>query len=180
MKNVKNEFVTIAEYAKHVDVSRQSVEKAITRGRIPESVIKRVAKGKRSCTLIHQDNADVYWTKYASLYHSSPQARDAVERIRQSRRDEPEIPEYIVRTADIILRFDLTDNVFNNAFIVVKILHNNDDVSLDEAEEWVRMAREYNAGRTKKDLPILDYLPYLYEGVTRYPISSKYSFINHV
>ena len=76
------EAVTVKEYAKHVCVTRQAVEKAIETGRIPKEAISYERVNGKLVTCIDKSVADIYWVNSANTGYGTPEAREAVERIK--------------------------------------------------------------------------------------------------
>ena len=90
----KNESVTVKEYAQHVGITRQSVEKAIVSGRIPGKAISYEKINGKTVTLIDRPVADTYWVRNANQAYGTPAAREAVERIKS----ELGIPDIVAET----------------------------------------------------------------------------------
>jgi hypothetical protein len=88
------ESVTVKEYAQHVGITRQGVEKAIANGRIPGKAISYEKINGKTVTLINKSVADTYWVRNANQAYGTPAAREAVERIKS----ELGIPDIVAET----------------------------------------------------------------------------------
>ena len=77
------QFITVAEYASHVCVSRQAIEKAIKFGRLPDSVLKTEAFRGKQVTRIDRSAADMYWVNSFNPMQGTASSKAAVLRLRE-------------------------------------------------------------------------------------------------